>query len=404
MADIPLTGYRALDLTSLYMGPFCTRMLADYGADVIKIEPISGDPARDEGPFFHDENHPEKSGLFLHLNVNKRSMTTNIETAQGQKIIRELAKSSDIVVESFKPGYLDNLGLGYEDLVKINPKIIVTSVTNFGQTGPYKNWEGTDLTLYAMGASMKTSGQEHKYPLKIAGRIASFQTGNLAATATALAIWNRELTGASEHVDVSFFETWKGAIDRSTNDLVAYSYTKESSKRQWNPGMGIANGVFRCKDGYFHISAAGAIRFPRLMRMIGKEKDLIHPPWNNPNALNRPETLELFDSFFIPWMLEHTKTDLRNMCQEQGVLGAPINTIEDLLNDPHYIQRGYWQEIEHPETGTVKYPGFPFKLHATPNPERVRAPLLGEHTNEILRNELNYSDNDIQALQEQGVI
>ena len=131
MADMPLTGYRALDLTSLYMGPFCTRMLADYGADVIKVEPISGDSARDQGPFFHDERHPEKSGLFLHLNVNKRSITTNIETAQGQKIIRELAKSSDIVVESFKPGYLAGLGLGYDDLVKINPKIIQTLLASF---------------------------------------------------------------------------------------------------------------------------------------------------------------------------------------------------------------------------------------------------------------------------------
>ena len=403
MTDLPLSGYRVIDLSSLYTGPYCTRLLAEYGADVIKIEPQTGDIGRYQGPFFHDEPHPEKSGLFLHLNVNKRSITLNIESQRGREIVKELVSRADILVENFKPGHLASLGLGYEDLVAVNPTLIMTSITSFGQTGPYKDWEGVDLTLYAMGAAMKSSGQEGKDPLKLAGRIASFQTGNLAATATAIALWKREMTGEGEYIDISFMETWKGSIDRSTTFLVGYAYTGETTPRSYLPGAGMATGVFPCADGFFQMTSGGFVRLPRLMAMLGEEHRLNEAPWNDRAALVRQETIDLFDSFFIPWMMQHTKTELRELCQQYGVLGAPINSIADLLEDPHYQARAYWQEIDHPFTGPVIYPGYHFRLGSNPNPPRRRAPLLGEHTKEVLR-ELGYAAHDIGLLREQGVV
>ena len=403
MADMPLSGYRVIDLTTRYMGPFCTKMFADYGAEVIKIEPPGGDPGRFQGPFFHDEPHIEKSALFLHLNANKQSVTLDLESQRGRQIIKDLVRDADIVVESFKPGYLPGLGLGYDDLKEVNPKIIMTSITNYGQTGPYRDYEGTDITLYATGAAMKASGQEGKDPLKLAGRIASFQTGNLATTATSMALWKREMTGEGDYIDISFFETWKGAIDRSTAFLMAYQYTGETAPRNWTAGATLASGVYACADGFFHVTGSGPLRFPRMMAMLGQEELLNESPWNDRAQWNLPESLELFESFFVPWMLEHTKAQLRELCQQYGVLGAPINATEDLLKDPHYQERNYWQEVDHPSTGPVTYPGFSFHMQATPNPPRRHAPLLGEHTSAVLQG-LGYSQPDIALLRTQGVL
>ena len=159
---MPLDGYRVLDLSTMLTGPYCTRMLSDYGADVIKVEPKGGDPARTHGPFLNDDPDPEKSGLFLFLNTNKRSITVDLESQSGQEIIKKLVKKSSILVENF-----NKLGLGYRDLSQINPSLVMTSITNFGQTGPYSNWEGVDITIWAMGGAMKTSGNGMYEPLKI---------------------------------------------------------------------------------------------------------------------------------------------------------------------------------------------------------------------------------------------
>ncbi|MQG21473.1 MAG: CoA transferase, partial [SAR202 cluster bacterium] len=199
---MPLEGYKVIDLSNMLTGPYCTRMLSDYGAEVIKVEPKTGDPARMHGPFLNDDPDSEKSGLFLFLNTNKRSITVDIETEEGQDVIRELVKDASIVVENFKPGYLESLGLGYDALSDINPNLVMTSITNFGQTGPYKDWEGVDLTIWAMGGAMKTSGNGDYEPLKMAGRIASFHVGSVASLATLTALWQAEFQDEGDHVDV----------------------------------------------------------------------------------------------------------------------------------------------------------------------------------------------------------
>ena len=184
MFPAPLECVRILDLTSNVAGPFCTKLLADFGADVIKIEtPFNGDPSRKMGPFHGDDPHPEKSGLFLHLNTNKRSVTLDIGSRTGQGLLRRLAERVDIVVEDFKPGRIAEIGLGYPELQAMNPASVLTSVTNFGQTGPYRGLKGTDLTLYAMGGSMNVTGAAEREPLKVAGHVPGYHAGAVAAYA-----------------------------------------------------------------------------------------------------------------------------------------------------------------------------------------------------------------------------
>ena len=403
---MPLDGYRVLDLSTMLTGPYCTRMLSDYGADVIKVDPRGGDPARTQGPFLDDDPDTEKSGLFLFLNTNKKSITVDLESQSGQEIIKKLVEKSSILVENFKPGYLDKLGLGYRDLSQINPNLVMTSITNFGQTGPYRDWEGVDITIWAMGGAMKTSGNGMYEPLKMAGNIASFNVGSVASLATLTALWKAEMQSEGDHVDVPFFETFMGVIDRHVAQLVSHQYTGNIAQRAI-PGNRLASGARPVSDGYFLITAPqGQVRFfERLMSMLGQEDHLHEHPWDDPAIRNEPETIEQFDSFYIPWMLERTKEEVTNLVREHGVLGGAVNTVGDLLQVPQYRDRGYWQEIDHPIAGAFEYPGYNFTPHGVDMPKMRRpAPLLGEHNTEILSNELGYSPEELSAMIEQSVI
>lgn len=403
MATLPLSGIRVIDLTHHVVGPFCTRVLTDYGAAAIKIEePSAGDPARRLGPFFKDRVDLESSGLFLYLNTNKRSLLLNLKTERGKAILKELVRDAHVLVENFHPRVMPSLGLDYEALSAINPRLVMTSISNFGQTGPYRDWSGTELTLWAMGGPMNATGNPEREPLRIAGRVSSFHVGHVAALATAMALWKAELTGRGEHVDVSFFEAWMGSVDRRTTNLLTYQHTGATAKRP-SPASALATGVYPCSDGYFFLD--GAAYFGRMARMIGAESLLESPEWEPSVARSNTDRIDEFNAILVPWMLEHTKGEVRALCQENGVVGGPINTVEDLLADAHFQARGYFQEIEHPVTGTLTYPGYNFTLHTgEPKPLRQRAPLLGEHTEEVLCGELGYSKNELTLLREQGVI
>ena len=404
---LPLDGFRVIDLSTLFTGPYCTRMLSDYGAEAIKVEPPTGDPSRAQGPFKDDIPDPEKSAPFLFLNTNKKSITINLETKKGQEMVRDLVKDAAMVVENFKPGYLDGLGLGYSDLVKVNPKIVMTSITNFGQTGPYKDWEGVDLTIWAMGGAMKTSGNGDRYPLKMAGRIASHHVGSVASLATLTALWKAELQDEGDHVDVPFFETYMGAIDRHVGQLVGYQYNGAIAQRPI-PGARLATGARPVENGYFLVTGGaqgGGRFFQRLMAMLGEEEKLKEFPWNDNKQWSEPDTIDLFETFYLPWMLEHTKEQITKEVIKYGVLGGPVNTVEDLLNVEQYREREYWQEIEHPVAGSFEYPGYNFRPHGVEMPKnRQPAPLLGQHNHQIFSEELGLSVLEIARLREQGVV
>jgi crotonobetainyl-CoA:carnitine CoA-transferase CaiB-like acyl-CoA transferase len=265
MPDTALADITVLDFTHGVAGPYCTKLLADYGAEVIKIErPGIGDRARQIGPFPKDVPHREKSGTFLHLNTNKRSVTLDLNEDSGREIALKLAQKSDIVVESFRPGVMARFGLDYQSLSSENPALVVTSISNFGQTGPYRDWRASELIFYGMGGELSTTGVNYREPVKMGANVGLYQAGTVAAYATLSASFAARETGTGEHIDLSIMETQAGSIDRRMSMLLAYQYTGEISVRaaQGVDGLGgYPSGVYPCADGYFQITG-GARYFP----------------------------------------------------------------------------------------------------------------------------------------------
>ncbi len=401
-----LSGIRVLDLTHHIAGPFCTKLLADFGADVIKVErPPAGDPARRAGPFLRDEPNPETSALFLHLNTNKRSLTLNLKTVEGQHIARRLAEQADVLVENFRPGTLARLGLDVKTLHALNPRLVVTSISSFGQTGPYRDLHASEITLSAMGGPMNVTGHREHEPLKLGGNVVQYHAGASAAYATLLAVYaiegGRE---QGEHIDVSIYETQAGFRDRRTIYLTAYAYTGETGQRP-ETGMRPGQGVRPAADGYVNIFAGGRARFARFLSMIGREDLIDDPRTQNPLLLpQHPELAHEIEDSYLTWLMAHPKREAAAIAQQHRLLAAPVNEIKDVMEDPAFVERGVFETIEHPFTGPQRYVSRPFVMSASPRPAARRAPLLGEHNVEILCDELGYSREDVGRLGAQGVI
>jgi len=400
-----LSGVKVLDLTWHIAGPYCTKYLADYGADVIKVErPGTGDPARRMSPFFKDDPHPDKSGLFLHLNTNKRSITLNLKTDTGKKIFKELVKGVDILVESFRPHVMSSLGLDYESLEKTNPRLVMTSISSFGQTGPYKEFKATDMVIYGMGGAMFWTGITEREPVRLGGTVISYQVGVIAAVATMFALYGAEKRGYGEYLDMSAYEITRGSIDRASTDLTAYQYCGNYDVRTSAAARSYPTGVYPCKDGYYDLSGGGVVFFPRVARMLGRPELAKDPRYGTSEAqvdVNRKEEFET--QVFYPWLMQRTKREIWAAAQEARILSGPILNSQDVLEDPHYRLRNYWREIEHPVTGKVTYPGAPFRSEAMPWVVRRPAPLLGQHNQEVY-GALGYTKDDLVKLRERGVI
>lgn len=403
--DQALSDLRVLDLTHHVAGPYCTRLLADYGADVVKIErPDGGDPSRRLGPFQNDEPHPEKSGLFLHLNANKRGVTLNLKTATGRKIFLDLVRTANIVVENFEPRVMASLGLSYDELANVKPGLVMTSISNFGQTGPYRDFKMSDLMIFAMGGAMYATGMGDREPLKLYDSVAQYQVGGLAAAATMGAAFGATWEGTGQHVDISCMEAHEGSIDRRGMMLVAHEYTgglRAELRGGLSPGF-IPVGVQPCADGYFDIT--GMVHFwPRIVKMIGDPPELHDPKWTEPGAQIRPELKEEFDQIWIPWVMQRTKREIWEEARAANMMMGPCYSMADLLSDPHFQERGAFSECEHPVMGRVTMTGRPFIMSESPWQMRRAAPLLGQHNQEIL-GELGYSNDDLVRLREAGAI
>lgn len=407
MAQTALSDITVLDFTHYIAGPYCAKLLADYGAEVVKVErPGSGDAARAMGPFPCDEPHPEKSGTFLHLNTNKRSMTLDLKTDGGRGVALELAKRADAVIESFRPGTMERFGLGYDALSAANPELVMTSISNFGQTGPYRDWRGSELIFYGMGGELGSTGVREKEPVKLGGTVGLYQAGAVAAYATLGAIFAARDEGAGQRVDISLMETQAGSIDRRMSMLLAYRYNGEISGRASlgaEPDRsGYPSGTYPCADGYFQITGGGNY-FSRVRDMLDDPDELAGDEWTTPEAQADGEMAGLFDAVFYPWLLDRGKYEIWERAQRSRVLSGPLNTMEDLQRDPVFQRRGAFAEIDHPEAGRLTYPGRPFIMGATPWAVRRPAPTLGQHTDEIL-SEMGASAEEIAELRARGAI
>lgn len=394
-----LSDLRVLDLSTNIAGAYCTRLLADYGADVIKIEdPCYGDPSRNMGPFPKDEPDRDASGLFIHLNGNKRGITLDIETTTGIKILKDLILRADVMVETFSPQYLPSLNLNFGEIRQINPNLVMTSITPFGQTGPYRNHKATDVGIFAMSGRMYVHGLPDQPPLPYGPDVIWYQIGTTAAAATMGALFVSKLQGIGQQVDISALETLVGNVDNRT---LFYAYTGKKNLRGRWPG-GIPQGAYPCLDGYVIFGVGYDIYFRRLCDAMGRP-DLYHnPKWSN--AKHRAENAEEFEIIFIEWLMQHSKREVFELCQAKRVMCSPILTFEELLQDPQLVARSFFTKIIHPTLGGLPTMGAPFKMTETPWQNLRAAPQMGQHNREILGGELGYTAADISRLRGLTVI
>jgi len=400
-----LAGVRVLDLTWYVAGPYATKLLADYGAEVIKVErPGEGDAARKMGPFPNDEPHLEKSALFLHLNTNKKSITLNLKTETGQKVINELVKRVDILVESFQPGIMARWGLDYETLARINPRLVMASITNFGQFGPYRDFKASDIVILAMGGDMYTNGVYEREPLKYGLNVALYMAGSSAAVGIMGAYYGAKYSGSGgQQVDISLMECLDSSTDRRTTNLVGYQYCGHQDIRASETSRGLIGGVFPCKDGYFALQGGGVL-WPRTVRLLGAP-ELAKPPWGTPQSwADQKLKEELHTKWWLPWLAARTKLECWLAAEKEGLLSGPLNTTEEVLKDFHLKGRGVWKEVDHPAAGPFVYSGAPFIMDECPWQVKRPAPLLGQHNDEVYCELLGYSKQDLTLLRQQGVI
>ena len=397
-----LSDVKVLDLTHYIAGPYCTRILADYGAEVIKVErPGEGDGARKMGPFLGDDVHPEKSGLFFHLNGNKKGITLNLKTATGIKIFKELLRDADILVESFAPRVMPSLGLDYGTIEKIKPSLVMTSVSNFGQTGPYRDYKGTELTLFAMGPHMYGEGSPGRHPLKYPGYKAQYLAGTHAATASLGAFYGSRVNGVGQQVDVSIMECLS-APPEGAGTLMNSLFSDMNQIRIGHRREGFYPwGVYPVKDGFILIYGIIPSFWPRILKWMGR-LDLLEDERFNSMFAKMMHHAD-FDAILLPWLLERTREEAVAAAQVERIPVTPIYTIDEVVGDAQYNARNFFQEVEHPVMGKLLCPGVPFRLPAVPTKPQRPAPLLGQHNREIY-GRLGYSGDELVKLGERGVI
>jgi CoA:oxalate CoA-transferase len=394
-----LSGIKVLDLTRYIAGPYCTKMLADYGAEVVKIEkPGEGDPGRRLSPFYKDEPHPEKSGLFMYLNTNKKSITLNLKQESGKSIFKQLVRNADIVAENFSPKVMPSFGLEYETLENINPEMVMTSISNFGQIGPYRNFKATEIVLDGMGGWSTIIGHPDREPLKPGGYQSQFVAGLFGALASISGYYGATLSGVGQHIDISIMDT---VLYIQMNLTSIYTYDKIVRKRYGNRVGPFPSGILPCKDGYIGAITVTADKWPVLCEWMGMPELIDDPRFKTATA--RAQNIDTLDAIMISWLIEHDRDELLREAQKRGLpFAIPVNA-PMILESEHLKSRGYFVEVEHPLTGKIKYPGAQIKFGDKPY-HLNKAPFLGEHNEEIYQSRLGFSKSDLVRMSEIGVI
>ncbi|MBI2872795.1 MAG: CoA transferase [Chloroflexi bacterium] len=397
-----LQGLLVLELGGGICAAWCARQFADLGAQVIKVEPPGcGDPARRMGPFPQDRPHPEKSGLFLYLNANKLGVTLDVASPTGRRLFLELAERADALVENHSPQETEELGLTYETLRQSNPRLVLTSISPFGQTGPYSHYKGSELVCFQMaGIGYETpwgtvTEPQRQQPLKGGGHQAQLTAGWMAASATMVALFHRRVTGHGQHVDLSEQETLASTV---RPNITWYSYEGRIPGRIKDTFARISP----CKDGYVSISIMVDSHWPHIVEAMG------NPEWAQSEVFDtrpgRVANYDVLEQMMLPWFMDHTRDDLFQIAQRYGFMLFPLNTVKDLYANDHYAARGLFQKREHPLAGAWPYPRTPYLLSATPPRFYGPAPLLGQHNGEVYGGLLGRAEEELAALGQLGVI
>ncbi len=394
-----LAALRVLDLSDGVAGGYCTKLFADYGADVIVVEPRPGrgHPLRRHGPFPGDRPDRETGALWLYLGTNKRSVTLDVAQTTGRFLFRRLVEEANVIVQSYPPGRLESLGLGFEALRAIKRRIVLVSITPFGQSGPRAAWRATNLTSFASGGQMSLTGEPDREPLKNGGYQAEYQAGLQAFGAAAAAAYQADVTEVPQHIDISAQECMASALELY---LPWWAYLKRDiSKRRGNV-MSAMVGVFPAKRGYIglHIMPRN---WPWFARAMGREELIEDPRFrDNYSRLQHNDELE---AIVYAWAAQQ---DAKELYRSGGAARAPIafvHTIGDLLESEQLRARGYFQEVDHPAVGRLTYPGPPFRMGGV-EWRAGRAPLLGEHNEAVFCDELGLSRRELSRLRAAGVV
>lgn len=394
----PLEGIRVLDVSRVLAGPFCTMILGDLGAEVIKVEaPKIGDGTRIWGPPFIDS----ESAYFLSINRNKKSITVNLKHPEGRKIIYKLAEKSDVFIENFRPEVVKRLGVSYEDICKVNPKIIYCSISGFGQTGPYRDKPAYDLLIQAMSGFMSFTGEPSRPPVRIGVAIMDLGAGMYAAISILAALRAREITGKGQRIDISLLDS---AVSWLTYMAMNYFATGRNPRRMGSAHPNIVPyQCFEDKNGrYFAVAVGTDGHWKDLCRAIGKPEWMENPKYaTNPKRVeNRDELVEVLSEIFKT----KSRDEWLRMLEEHDVPCAPVYEVSEVLSDPQVMHREMIVEVDHPTIGKLKQLGIPMKFSETPCRIKYPPPLLGQHTEEILKELLEYSDEEIEELKREGVI
>lgn len=391
-----LQGIKILDFTRVYSGPYCTMLLADLGAEVIKVEAAGkGDDTRAFYPIKNGE-----SGYFMYLNRNKKSITLNLKKQEGKDAALKLAEWADIVVENFSPGTIGKLGLDYEAVKKVNPEVIYASISGFGQSGPYKSKVAYDAIAQAMGGLTYLTGYSDGLPVKVGPAISDAATGVHTALAIMSAVFYKTQTGKGQYIDVAMMDTVFSMLENSVSIKTLMDVEPQRIGNA-NPSSAPYN-LYQTKDSYIVIATANDSLFSKLVKVMGQD-DLIKDKLFFTNPDRKSNETEI-DKIIEAWTKQHTNEEIEQMLNLAGVPVASIKSIGELVEDPQIAHRNMLIEHDNPKVGKVKFPGNPLKLSKTPPDTSQRAPLLGENSIEILRDILKYSNEQIEQMKQNGAI
>ncbi|MHB8567888.1 MAG: CaiB/BaiF CoA transferase family protein [Nitrososphaerales archaeon] len=393
----PLSGVKVLDLSRVMAGPYATMLLADYGADVIKIEePEKGDETR----YWYPPTIEGESAYYLSANRNKRSLTLNMKSKEGLEIFYKLVKDSDVLIQNFRPSVTQRLGIDYDSVSKVNPKIVYCSISGFGQTGPYRDLPGYDLIVFAMGGIMSFTGEDGRPPMRVSVPLADLGAGLWSVTAILAALRYRDLKGTGQHIDVSMHDV---QVSFLTHQAMNYFATGKDPKKTGSMHANLAPyQAFKASDAYFVLAVGNDKLWTDFCREIGHEEWSSDPRFKtNPDRMNhKPELISLLDELFAKESAKHWLEAAR----KAGVPAGPILQISEVVSNPHVLARGMVTEVDNPRTGKkLKQLGTPVKFSKAKTSIRMAPPGLGEHSEEVLK-ELGYSEKEIERLKTHRIV
>jgi crotonobetainyl-CoA:carnitine CoA-transferase CaiB-like acyl-CoA transferase len=392
-----LEGIRVLDLTearALYAG----KLLADLGADVIKIEPPQGSEARKIGPFKGDLSSPETSLYFANFNTNKRGVTLDICSPRGKGIFVRMISTADVLLDDFEVGHMQKIGLDYQDLAALNPRLVMVSATGFGQSGPYSGYKAPDLISFAMGGLMFLSGAAAEPPVVAPCEQAYHASGLIAAFSAITALFFRLSTGRGQFIDIATHDM----MSSFSQGIMRYSINSEIGGRTGSQFWAAPGRVYPCKDGYVHFLVIYPHHWVSFLELVGNPEVLSDKAWFEGGF--RVRNMDLIDPFVIEFSKVRTRDEITSLCQAKGIPCSAVNTPSDVAHDPHMLGREFTAELGHAAMGIYQYLAPPYQLSETPGAIRRPVPLLGEHNVEIFCQELGIPLDEIADLKDREII